>query len=162
MDHVINCTCWHLWRLFLPNIVYERQLAKAMRQKTAVGFFSGQHSASPAPPLFSVYLLKLPFSIFMYVHVLHFKRCSSWFSCTESCGLLIAGLVLMGFTWMLAFPRQGCGARPWFQPLSGAWRSLAGWLSQARHRVSCRAARCPAGLSPSPGQRGGLRLSLAA
>lgn len=62
----------------------------------------------------------------MYVHVLHFKWCGSWFSCIESCGSLIAGgFHRAAFTWMLGVPRSGsvvsCGTDPF--PRSG-WRPL--------------------------------------
>lgn len=90
----------------------------------------------------------------MYVHVLHFKWRSSWFSCTESCGLLIARLVLMGFIQILAFLWWGCSAPWWFQ-----LPCVFGGVSQPGTKCP---ARPPAELLPSLGQCGGLWLSLAA
>lgn len=124
---------------FSPKHCLWKTTGKGNETKTAVGSFSGQCSAAPAPPFSSAYLLKLPFSTFMYVHVLHFKWCRSWFSCTESCGLLIAGLFLMGFTWILALPREaevhvcGCSRCP------GLGRAVQGGCPRP-------GAECPAGL----------------
>lgn len=141
---------------FSPKHCLWKATGKSNETKTAVGSYSGQHSASPAPPPLSLpsCLLKLPLSIFMYVHVLHFKWLSSWFSCTESCGLLIARLVLMGFTQILVFLQWGCSACRWFQ-----LPCRLGRVSQPGTKCP---ARPPAELSPSLGQCGRLWLSPAA
>lgn len=138
---------------FSPKHCLWKATGKGKETKTAVGSYSGQGSASPAPPPLSLpsNLLKLSLSIFMYVHVLHFKWCSSWFSCTESCGLLIARLVLMGFIQILAFPWWGCRARWWFQLPCGLGR-----VSQPGTKCP---ARPPVELPPSLGQCGALWLS---
>lgn len=137
---------------FSPKHCLWKATGKSSETKTAVGSYSGQHSASPAPPPRPSISFEAPFEYFHVCTCVHFKWCGSWFSCTESCGLLIASLVLMGFIQILAFLRWGCSAR-WFQ------------LPCVPGRVSQPGMKCPArplvGLSPSLGQCG-LWLSPAA